>query len=30
MPVSALFVGVRDLENARFVERFAQNLQPDR
>jgi len=30
VPIGALLVSVRDLENARFVERFAQNLQTDR
>ena len=30
VPVGALLVSVRDLENARFVERSAQDLQTDR
>ena len=30
VPVGALLVGVRDLEHARFVERFTENLQADR
>jgi len=29
VPVGALLVGVRDLEDARFVERFAEQLQAD-
>jgi hypothetical protein len=28
VPISTLLVGVRDLENARFIERFAEQLQP--
>lgn len=30
MPVGALFVGVGDLQDAQFVERFPKNLQADR
>ena len=29
VPVGALLVGVSDLQNARFIERFAQELQSD-
>src|SRR4026209_2662000 len=30
MPVGALFVGVRNLKNARFTQRFSEELQSDR